>query len=106
MKQSDRNLTLGLATDTQQAFTSTQRIESGIDRAAAGSEQVAAELERLRTLIVDYATTPMTFEQMLAAAFGEQRANEIMGITDEQQAALLEQWHAHLPGDNHADHQV
>jgi DNA repair exonuclease SbcCD ATPase subunit len=77
--------------------TSTQRIEAGVDRAAAGSQQVAAELERLRTLIVDYATTSMPHEQFLALALGEQRAAEILKYAADRQAALADEWHNRLP---------
>ena len=53
---------------------------------------LSEELERLRAIIIHYATTPMPFEKMMEAAFGERRAMEIMGVTDAQQSELLEQW--------------
>ncbi len=66
-------------------------------------QRLLEERDRLHDLIVTYATTPMTFEQFLEFAVGKERAAEIMGVGDEQQRALLEQWHERMPGNGHAD---
>ena len=61
-----------------QVDSATLRIDAGLDHLTDSNSKLVAEIDRLRGLIVDYATTPLTFEQLLDAAVGEERAAEIM----------------------------
>lgn len=71
----------------------TLRLDQSVGRLETNSSAVAAELDRLRSLIVDYATSTMPFEQFLTLALGEQQAAAVMARHTQ---ALAEAWHERL----------